>query len=486
VKNVYLQAAMFNLRSSIALLRITAIASFLVLSSVLFFLLYNTYELKNQHYFLEEKKWIEEEYGRNVRDDKMFPGGAKLIETYVNKYMYEFERLYHTDRKAFDIFSQRVMDSTFALLKQHNSLDSIIQEARRKYNLQRDLAYSLTVRLVDVNFAKDKAVPLFSLSTPHDLIHAVSIDQYGAHIGGTLKDLNEQNLITRLTISSSIDYSYRIAYSLHVDTPNRKLAILRLMLPNLLLSLFSILAVVTIYYITFRNWQKQKKLSEMKSDFINSITHEFHTPLTAILVANQSLRNDKIIANQQNIPPLTDVIQRQAERLKNLIGQVLNITTMDQTPVNMRPQSLHALLEEIMLDYRLKTADTNVHLSFVKEATRDEVMADPFWITTLLLNILDNGVKYNTQTDKTIDVKTSSDKKNIYIRIKDNGIGMDADTREKVFDKFYRNIKNNNQQIKGLGLGLYYAKQAIDAHHWKISVQSTPGEGSTFTISIPF
>ncbi|MCK7557290.1 ATP-binding protein [Chitinophaga sedimenti] len=95
-------------------------------------------------------------------------------------------------------------------------------------------------------------------------------------------------------------------------------------------------------------------------------------------------------------------------------------------------------------------------------------------------------MKYNTQTNKTIDVKTSSDKKNIYIRVKDNGIGMDTDTQEKVFDKFYRNIKNNNQQIKGLGLGLYYAKQAIDAHHWKISVQSTPGEGSTFTITIPF
>ncbi|WP_295128751.1 HAMP domain-containing sensor histidine kinase [uncultured Chitinophaga sp.] len=476
---------MFNLKSPIVLHRLIAIASFLVLSSVLFFLLYNTYELKNRHYFLEEKKVLEEEYGKSVRDDKLFPGGAKLIERYVNTYMYEYERLYHTDRKAFNVLRQRTMDSTFALLKAANNIDSIIGEARRRYNIKRELDYALTVHLVDVNFEKEKAVALFSWHEANPLIHSVPLTAEGARIGGTLKEPDQQNLIIKLTVSSSIDYSYRIVYSLNIDTPNRKLTILRLMLPNLLLSLFSILAVVIIYYITFRNWQKQKKLSEMKSDFINSITHEFHTPLTAIFVANQSLRNERIIANQQNIPPLTDVIQRQAERLKNLIGQVLDITTMSQVPINKQPHSLHALLEEIMLDYRLKAAGNNIQLNFKRGAMHDQVLLDQFWLTTLMLNILDNGVKYNTNSSKEISVSTYSDKKNIYISIADNGIGMNKETRERVFDKFYRSIKNNNQQIKGLGLGLYYVKQGVDAHNWKISVQSAPGEGSIFIITIP-
>lgn len=477
---------MFNVRSPIVIHRLIAIASFLVLSSVLFFLLYNTYELKNRHYFIQERNVLEEEYGKSVRDDKMFPGGAKLLERYVDPYIYEFERLYYNDRPAFNTLRHKLMDSAFAALKAGNNIDSIINDTKRKHHITRDLDYALIITLIDVNFEKDKAVALFSAHEPHPPIHSVPLRSEGALIGGKLTDLNDQNLITRLMVSASSDYSYRLRYELHIDTPNRKLAILKLMLPNLLLSLFSILAVVIIYYITFRNWQKQKKLSEMKSDFINSITHEFHTPLAAIFVANKSLRNDKITANRDNITPLTDVIQRQAERLQNLIGQVLDITTMSQVPLNKTEHSLHALLEEIMLDYRLKTADTNIHLTFNKGAVRDRVLLDQFWLTTLCLNIMDNGVKYNDKTSREIRVSTSSDKKNIYLEIADNGIGMDVDTRKMVFDKFYRSIKNNNQQIKGLGLGLYYVKQAVDAHHWKINVESVPGEGSIFIITIPF
>ncbi|UYQ91783.1 HAMP domain-containing histidine kinase [Chitinophaga horti] len=477
---------MLNLRSPIVVHALIAITSFLVLSSVLFFLLYNTYELKNQHYYLAEKKSIEEEYGRNVRDDKLFPGGAHIIESYVIPHMLELEQQYHTNPKGFNELRQRLMDSIFAALKKANSVDSILEQASQKYQLRRDLSYALTFQVLNVNFRNsEKGITLFNIREQNPLIKSVPLMQDGALVGGTLQERNKQNQITNLTVSSGGDYTYTIVYSLHVDTANRKVAILRLMLPNLLLSLFSILAVVTIYFITFRNWQKQKKLSEMKSDFINSITHEFHTPLSAIFVANKSLRNERIIANQQNIPALTDVIQRQAERLKHLIGQVLNITTLGQIPLNAKPHSLHALLEEIMLDYRLKVAGSNIHLTFIKEATRDAAMVDQFWFTTLMLNMLDNGVKYNTQSEKLLTVKTTSDKKYCYISIADNGIGMNKETRERVFEKFYRSIKNNNQQIKGLGLGLYYAKQAADAHQWKINVQSTPGEGSMFIITIP-
>src|SRR5690606_26002690 len=115
---------------------------------------------------------------------------------------------------------------------------------------------------------------------------------------------------------------YRFGFSLNVDTPNRFMTILRQMMPAFSLALFSILSVVIIYYITFRNWLRQKKLSEMKSDFINSITHEFHTPLAAIIVANRTLSR---ISPSDNVSPLTEVINRQAGRLKKLIAQTLDI-----------------------------------------------------------------------------------------------------------------------------------------------------------------
>jgi two-component system phosphate regulon sensor histidine kinase PhoR len=224
----------------------------------------------------------------------------------------------------------------------------------------------------------------------------------------------------------------------------------------------------------------------MKSDFINSITHEFHTPLAAIIVANKTLQNEKIIANKENVRPLTEVIQRQSERLKMLIGQVLDITTMNQLSLDKKDYQLHNLLEKILLDYRLKLTSDNIHLALKWESTKDEVRLDQFWFTTILLNILDNAIKYNDRKLKEVIITAYNDKRNIFIRIEDNGVGMTDDIQKYIFEKFYRNPHHLNGSVKGLGLGLFYVKQAIDAHNWHIDIKSKPGEGSTFIITIPF
>jgi two-component system phosphate regulon sensor histidine kinase PhoR len=282
-----------------------------------------------------------------------------------------------------------------------------------------------------------------------------------------------------------MDHSYGTTFSLHVDILNRRLTILRLMMPSFLLSLLSIASVVLLFFITFRNWLRQKKLSEMKSDFINSITHEFNTPLSAIIVANKTMQNEKIISNKDSIRPLTEVVQRQTERLRTLINQVLEITTMNKIPLQKEEQSIHRLLEEILLDYRLKLSGVNAHFCLHKHAAHDKVMLDKFWFTTIFLNIFDNAIKYNHRVDKEITVTTEEDRKGITITVRDNGIGMPPEIRKHVFEKFYRDMKNNNGQVKGLGLGLFYVKQAVDAHGWKIDITSTEGEGSAFVISIP-
>jgi len=222
----------------------------------------------------------------------------------------------------------------------------------------------------------------------------------------------------------------------------------------------------------------------MKSDFINSITHEFHTPLAAIIVANKTMQNEKIIANKESLRPLTEVVQRQTERLRVLISQVLEITTMNKIPLQKEEYSIHHLLEEILLDYRLKLSGSNARFHLDKHASRDKVMLDKFWFTTIFLNIFDNAIKYNNREGKEITVTTAEDRKGISITVRDNGIGMLPEIRKHAFEKFYRDMKNNNGQIKGLGLGLFYVKQAVDAHGWKIEIISIEGEGSDFVISI--
>lgn len=458
-----------DMRSPILLHKLIAVASFLVLSSVLFFLLYNTYELKNQHYAVEERSVLDQEYQRAISNDKLFPGGSRIVDEFIYRNMANMERLYLQDKPAFDQLRHRMCDSIFTALRKANTVDSILEYAIEKHNIDRDLIYSLRVLFMEVRFKQEAYVTLFDFRE----------NKGPAIIGGTLKNADNQNLVTALTVSSPLEYSYRFVFALHVDTPSRFMTILKQMMPAFGLSLLSILSVVIIYYITFRNWLKQKKLSEMKSDFINSITHEFHTPLAAIIVANKTMTR---ISPSDNISPLTDVINRQAERLKALIAQTLDITTMNKVTLHKETHSIHALLDEILLDYRLKLSGTNVQLSLVKGAAKDDALIDQFWFTTVLLNIFDNAVKYNDHPHKEIEVSTHNDKKNIVLRIADNGIGMSPETQRLAFEKFFR---RESQVSRGLGLGLYYVKQAIDAHNWKINIISTPGEGSVFVITIP-
>jgi len=465
--------------------KIVAIVSLLVLSSVQFFLLYNTYELKNDHYYLTELGVINTDYTASIRNDKVMPGGQRILDEFVYGNMAELERLYREDTAGFSLLKQKVCDSAFRALRKANNIDSLLKGIIQKHNIDRRLEYALLVESLDIAFQSNKYINLYNKREHYAHLDAALQGASGMRVGGTLREITGRNLATFLSVSSAVDHSYGATFSLHVDIRNRRLNVLKLMMPTFLLSLLSISSVILLFFITFRNWLRQKKLSEMKSDFINSITHEFHTPLAAIIVANKTMQNEKIISNKDSIRPLTEVVQRQSERLRALISQVLEITTMNKVSLQKEEQSVHHLLEEILLDYRLKLSGTNAGFSLHKHAVRDKVLLDKFWFTTIFLNIFDNAIKYNKSENKEISVTTAEDRKGMTITIQDNGIGMPPEIRKHVFEKFYRDMKNNNGQVKGLGLGLFYVKQAVDAHGWKIELVSVVGEGSSFIISIP-
>lgn len=481
------------MKYTISVHNVITIASLLVLSYVQFYLLYNTYELKNDHYYLAEKRIITNEYLDAIKNDKVMPGGAKILDKYITENMNTLEELFKRDRKAFDRFGQRVCDSAFLDLKAANNMDSLLDVIIKRHRLDRKIRYASTIEFVEIAFQRDRYIPLYRTG---ELIR----------IGGTLEGLHPNNLAQNIIVSSSTDYSYRISFSLYIDTYDRRSTILKLMMPTFLLSLLSVTSVVLLYFITFRNWLRQKKLSEMKSDFINSITHEFHTPLSAIIVANRTMQNEKILSSRENLLPLTEVIQRQSDRLKTLIGHTLRITTMNKLSLNKGIYSVHHLLDDLLLDYRLKATDSDVTLKNTnapdttlrnphapgltlkldKKALKEDVLLDPFWFTTIILNIFDNAVKYNQRPHKEIVVTTFSDRKALHIAIEDNGIGMTKEVQKHIFEKFYRDMNGSRNGVKGLGLGLYYVKQAVDSHRWKIDLRSVEGEGSVFTISIPF
>ena len=474
------------IRYSIAAHKIIAIISFLILSSVQFFLLYKTYELKNDRYYLKEQSILNGEYTKIVTNDKVIPGGQRAMDRYLVGDMGLMEQTYNRSRKAFDTLTQRICDSAFLDLRKINTMDSLLHLWISRNHLDSNLDYALMVESVEIAFQSNKYISLYDRRKRYPLIDPEIQSDYGIRVGGELQDISALNLTSAYFVASPLDHSSRVGFSFHVDIRHREAIILRLMMPTFLLSLFSIAGVVLLYFITFRNWLRQKKLSEMKSDFINSITHEFHTPLSAIIVANKTMQNEKVIASRETLQPLTEVIQRQSGRLQTLISQVLDITTMNKISLHREEVSIHHQLDEILLDYRLKLAGMNVELNLQKDAERDLVKADRFWFTTILLNILDNAVKYNNKELKSITVSTFDDKKTLYVIIRDNGMGMSEDTKRQVFEKFYRNMGPGSETVKGLGLGLFYVKQAVDAHNWQIDITSAAGEGSTFTITIPF
>lgn len=463
--------------TSVTFYKIIALCSLLVLFGVQIYLVYNTYELKNEHYYFSEKHIIGDVYTQSIRNDKIFPGGGAIIDKHIYDNIDKLEKLYHQNSDSFQLFKQDLCQAIFKDLRFANNMDSILTAIKKNYHLSSQLTYALTINLLDIAFESNKYVSIYKAPVSE------AGTKNGILIGGGLKNTSSTNEVTNLTISSPVNRSYRISFSLYVDTMNRRSAIFSQMMPTLTLSLLSILFVVFLFYITFKKWIQQKKISEMKTDFINSINHEFNTPLSAIIVANKNLQNDKMVFNKENIQSLTDVIDRQSGRLKMLINQVMDITRTSTIKLDKKQYSLHLLLDETLSDYQLKLNDPSISISLEKHAENDNVLLDSFWFTTMLLNILDNAIKYNHNNPKEINVITKSTSNGLQLIIQDNGIGMNKETQKLAFEKFYRNT-GTVKYTKGLGLGLYYVKLAVESHHWKITIKSEETLGCKFIIDV--
>jgi len=465
--------------------RVIAVISFTILSVVQVFLVFNTYELKKERYFFPEKSAINKYYSGLITNDKLFPGGQRIIDSVFNRHIPQLEYFYRKRKDSFYIHSQLVCDSIFTKLRQHESVAEILNNYKHERGLSDSIEYALTIDALELLSESGNYISIYDKKNKYPLIHAGYQSPAGIRIGGNLTSPTLQNRATGLSVSMPYPGTYKLVFSLYVDSHNRLMVIAKKMMPVLMLSLLSLLVNVWLFYVTFKNWLKQKKLSEMKTDFINSITHEFNTPITAITVANRSLQNDKIIDRKENIHALSEVIQRQAARLQKLVAQVLDLTTLNEVALQKEPYSVSSLLDEILLDYRLNLADKDIKLNLTKDIETDTVLLDPFYFTTMLLNIMDNSIKYNSNNTKEIIVAVFGDKENIKISIQDNGIGMTEETRKNIFKKFYRSNDKEMQGATGLGLGLYYVKQCADAHGWSLRVDSKKGAGTTFIITIP-
>lgn len=463
----------------------TSVICFLVLALVQFILVYNTYDLLNRRFYYDKKNKINEEYTKAITNDKLFPGGQALVDSILMPQLHNLEQLYQTDTTQFKTRSQQLLNDIFHKLIIEEKADSLLHAILRRNNITDSLRYALSITKIDIMFGDRRYINIYNSRQKYALIDDSLQWSDGIRIFGNLKAPDDRSLILGLNVSTPVPYTYAMAFNLHAEPYNRREMVFRQMRLMLTMSLLSMFAIIILFFITMRNWIKQKHLSDVKTDFINNITHEFHTPLSAIMVANKNIQNEKILDNKMAIRSLSEIIDRQSHRLKLLFGQVLDLATVDKLFVQKKPHHLNMLVSEILTDFSIKFSTSNLQIDFKQADTDLVVELDNFHFTTLLLNILDNAVKYNGQPVKELVVMITEDNEHIYITIMDSGIGMSKETLKHIFEKFYRYQKDLTQNTKGLGLGLHYVKQCIDAHKWKLKVDSEVGKGSTFVIVIP-
>ncbi|RPE12842.1 sensor histidine kinase [Chitinophaga lutea] len=249
--------------------------------------------------------------------------------------------------------------------------------------------------------------------------------------------------------------------------------------------LFTII-IVTAFALTIRTMLGQKKLSEIKSDFINNMTHELKTPLATISLAIDAIGNERVMDNKEKIRYFSGIIKEENRRMNKQVESILQSALMEKEEItlNLQPIDVHQLISSTVENLQLQLAGKNGRVDLQLNAHQPIIKADEVHFSNLIFNLLDNAIKYS-KDNLEVRISTSNTRKNLVISIADNGIGMSRDTVSRIFEKFYRAHTGNVHNVKGFGLGLSYVKAIVDAHKGKIRVESILGKGSRFTMEFP-
>jgi two-component system phosphate regulon sensor histidine kinase PhoR len=247
---------------------------------------------------------------------------------------------------------------------------------------------------------------------------------------------------------------------------------------------FALIIILLVYVYSIYTIIQQKKFSELQRDFINNMTHEFKTPLSSILLASEALNKQEVVQENPKLKTYTSIIINQSFKLNNHIEKILNIAKNDASGLSLKPQKiiLKPFIEEIAETIQQKNENISIQINVDNDIS---ILADEFHFTNIVYNLLDNSIKY-CETKPEILISSVKDPKGLYLKFKDNGMGIPAKNINHIFDKFYRVPANNSDEINGFGLGLFYVKKIVQQHNWKISVENNADKGITIALFFPF
>ncbi|MDO5616821.1 MAG: HAMP domain-containing sensor histidine kinase, partial [Cruoricaptor ignavus] len=282
------------------------------------------------------------------------------------------------------------------------------------------------------------------------------------------------------------DSSGKTIYTLSLVFPRKNQSLIKNNLPMLLGTFLSLLTILGIYVTSINYMMRQKKIADVKTDFINNMSHEFKTPLATISVATDSLANEIIATNPDKVKYYSQLIKQENLRMKKQVENVLNMSKLERNEVQLflKETNMRELIGRITESFQLIVNERKGSLTTEFTANKYKIKVDEFHLSNTLVNLLDNANKYSPETPE-IKIKTKNEANWYVIEISDKGMGMEPQNKGKIFDKFFREETGNIHNVKGQGLGLSYVKKIVELHKGQIHVDSQKGKGSTFTIKLP-
>lgn len=304
---------------------------------------------------------------------------------------------------------------------------------------------------------------------------------------GKLADKEVKLYASPYKVNLSPDNIFIKPQYLAVFFPQQNTYLLRSMWFMLLVSFVFMLALIFSFYYTISTIFRQKKLSEIKNDFISNMTHEFKTPISTISLACEVLNDKTIEKSPERVSNYVKMIGDENKRLSLLVENILQTAILDKGQLKLKVQSIdiHTLIEQSITNIKLQVESKDGEITTELKAKQHEVEADRVHVTNIIFNLIDNALKY-TEGRPLIHIKTLSDAEGIFISVQDNGIGISKENQKRIFDTMYRVPTGNIHNVKGFGLGLSYVKAVVEKHGGSINVSSEPGKGSVFTVYLPF
>ena len=273
---------------------------------------------------------------------------------------------------------------------------------------------------------------------------------------------------------------------LTVFFPGKKSFLLKKTGAALGISLLFMLLILGVFLYMMQVIRSQKKLSDMKTDFINNMTHEFKTPVSTILLASEGLKDPLITKDQQQVHRLAGIIYEENQRIGSQVERVLQLASMEKGSFKIAtaPTNIHELIGKVSERFSMQVKNRNGSIVTELLAKDPVIQADALHLSNAISNLVDNAIKY-CDKEPMITILAEDAENGIRILVKDNGIGMSAEQQHKIFDKFYRVPTGNLHDVKGFGLGLSYVKAIAEAHQGSVSVKSEKGKGSLFSMYFP-